>query len=623
MKSSKHRSSGDASSETTQTASIAPPSLETQTAGNSAAIEQMGSTDAAAQETSVLDAVASGGSMMDRLRDKVGGALADAITKHLSEEELAGYVQPAIDDLMTKIRAGAEGGDHGLTESQLQAALADLDAKLNAAAAQLLARLDVDGFLSDLALDYPLSFGTAVLASVVAWALTTNPDLPSVSKDKDLGNGHSVAATLDLGQLLDLSVQHVEVTYAYAGEKTDVNLRAFGGENDGGYGIEGGITHDGERTDAALSGRYFSDGTGHIEGSLAHDGKKTDAALSGRYATDGIGHVEGSLTHDGKKTDAALSGRYATDGTWKADGSLSRDGTRTDASLKASAQGGPEGTNWQAEGRLDHDGKKTDGYLEAKAAEQNGVRSGHVAGRAEQVDGEKTRYVEGKASLGGTWDAEMGISRDSADKDWSLKLGADRGAAGDVNADVAARWKADHGDYTSQASLDASTDGSLAATGGLAGADKDKPWSLDARVARTADDPELDWGLDGKISRTLDKDAGLTLSGEQSLGPDSARSRLELGYVPDDKTSASIWAERSYDNGESVHGLGGAYKTQIGGADAYARGQYRSDGSWEGAAGITKGTEDDDLSWFAEGHTGRDQFGKEDHGVRAGLKWRF
>lgn len=581
------------SSQSTGTAQELSPQVEAgpqDLVGNGALVEQSGVTG----PTSVYAA----------LRQKVGDTLAEAILDNLSEDDLMEHVSPLIDDLIARMQSeAAQQTDHGLNEEQLGTVFADLDAKLEEAARHFLTQLNADERLAGLVRDNPELAAVAAIAGVLAYALTQNPDLPELSKDRDQGGGHSVGGSIDLGPVLDLTVQHLEARWSFDGEQTDANARIWGGENDGGIGAEGDLTHTLDSGGIlGAQARYFRQDGGDQEasGRLSFDGARTDGHLEGEWARRGGQDTWGlgaALTHDGEDTDYAFDGRF----------------DRT-----------PTGDSWSLGGSRVHDGPETDSRLEARLAQDaSGDRTGHVAGAwSHEADGWR-REVDGRANLDGTWNAHAGLDRTADDHAWSLDATAARDESGTTLGTLSGDWRGTHDGFTSTASGRYATDGTWNAQGALTGTDTDSPWSLRAEAGRTALDPEVDWSLTGEFGTALDESGNTRLSGIQTIARDQASSRLQLDHSLGGAHSASAWLEHQRGVEGDVTGIGGELTTQFQGADAYARGFYRTDNTWEAAAGISKGTANDDLSWFAEGYTNRNELGESDTGARAGLRWRF
>lgn len=541
------------------------------------------------------------GSRLDTLlHEKVGPELAALVREHLSEEELLGYVQPGIDALIERAREGAAGGDHGLTDAQVASALADLDTQLTDAASALLARLQLDERLAVLVQEQPELALAAALAGVVVWALS-NPDLPAISHGRDLGGGHAVEGSVDLGRLHDLTVDHLEAQWSWQSDTTAASLRAFGGARDGGWGGEGALSHTLEGgAELGASGRYFH----------GRDGQEATAGLS----------------FDGARTDATLDGRWrrGEDGdAWGLGALLTHDGERTDTRLDAGVSEGPDGRAWNLGGSVAHEGVHTNTRVEGQVAQDaQGVRTGHLAGSVVRDREGWRQHANGRVGLDGAWEAEAGVRRSHGDRVWSLTGDASQDTEGARLGTLRGSWADTHDGFTSEASGRVATDGSWDVAGGLTGTDAAQPWSLTGTAGRSATDTEADWELTGRYGRALDADGRTTLAGTQQLGRDRALTRLDLEHAWDGG-AASAWVERSRSATGTVDALGGRFESTVGGANAYGQGWLRSDRTWEASAGVRLGDQEDPHHWFAEGYTGRDSLGEADHGVRAGLRWTF
>lgn len=130
------------------------------------------------------------------------------------------------------------------------------------------------------------------------------------------------------------------------------------------------------------------------------------------------------------------------------------------------------------------------------------------------------------------------------------------------------------------------------------------------------------WQVQGAFERTLDPGEQVRLQGLHVDRPGEERSRMDLSYSNPSMAASAYW-ERMHGE-QTVDAFGGALSTmntRPGDLNGYLRGEYRTDGSWESAGGLSR--EQDDLRWSVEGFAGQDAFGRQDHGVRAMLNWRF
>lgn len=129
------------------------------------------------------------------------------------------------------------------------------------------------------------------------------------------------------------------------------------------------------------------------------------------------------------------------------------------------------------------------------------------------------------------------------------------------------------------------------------------------------------WQVQGKYQQALDPGEQLVLNGLHVDRPGEQRSRVDLNYTNPNMAASAYW-ERMYGE-KKVDAIGGSISTvaKEGELNAYARGEYRTDGSWQGAGGVSKKTEG--WGWAVEGYGGQTAQGKSDAGVRAMLNWRF
>jgi len=134
------------------------------------------------------------------------------------------------------------------------------------------------------------------------------------------------------------------------------------------------------------------------------------------------------------------------------------------------------------------------------------------------------------------------------------------------------------------------------------------------------------WAVNGMFMQTLDPGETVKLSGQHLDRADQAKSRLDLSYRNPNMAASAYW-ERNYGagvDGSNLDAYGGSISNVPHEKDdlkAYARGEYRTDGSYTGAAGVSRN--EGDWDWSVEGYAGQTAEGSSDSGVRAMLNWRF
>lgn len=129
------------------------------------------------------------------------------------------------------------------------------------------------------------------------------------------------------------------------------------------------------------------------------------------------------------------------------------------------------------------------------------------------------------------------------------------------------------------------------------------------------------WQVQGAFQQALDPGEQVRLSGLHVDRPGEQRSRMDLSYTNPNMAASAYW-ERMY--GENrLDAYGGSLSTvaKPGEMNAYVRGEYRTDGSYTGAAGVSQ--QNKDHGWSVEGFAERNAAGQSDAGVRAMFNWRF
>jgi hypothetical protein len=130
------------------------------------------------------------------------------------------------------------------------------------------------------------------------------------------------------------------------------------------------------------------------------------------------------------------------------------------------------------------------------------------------------------------------------------------------------------------------------------------------------------YSVDGGVKYSPSAGTDLGLTGSHSDRDGTQRSKLDLSYR-DPGMGANLGFERDVTESRSRDSVTAGISTTPapGALDRHASATWRSDGSWEAAAGVSK--TDRDSSWSVEGFAGRDAAGNQDAGIRALYKLRF
>lgn len=128
------------------------------------------------------------------------------------------------------------------------------------------------------------------------------------------------------------------------------------------------------------------------------------------------------------------------------------------------------------------------------------------------------------------------------------------------------------------------------------------------------------WGAEGGVRYTAGPDTQASLTGSHSDRDGVTRSRVDLTYV-DPTVAANAWWQQDGSQTGRSQAVGASVSTRGDELQRTLSGTWRSDGSWETAAGV--GQSSKDKSWSVEAFGGRDGQGREDYGVRALFRLRF
>lgn len=128
--------------------------------------------------------------------------------------------------------------------------------------------------------------------------------------------------------------------------------------------------------------------------------------------------------------------------------------------------------------------------------------------------------------------------------------------------------------------------------------------------------------VQGSLQQQLGGYGALSAGALHSERDGATKDRLDLGYS-NSALAASAYYERMRTGESDLSKLGGRINNVAdpGQIQAYLRGETRSDGSWEAAAGVSKDV--DSYGWGVEGFANQNTQGMNDQGVRAVFRMSF
>jgi len=112
----------------------------------------------------------------------------------------------------------------------------------------------------------------AALGAAVKYVLD-NGSIPELEKDFNLGGGHSITSSIDLGTTLDIAVKEIEIGYKYAADRFRASVEANHNFDNGDWGFNASMGYQlNDGMSIQSKGKYQDSGA--WESSLGIGGKK-------------------------------------------------------------------------------------------------------------------------------------------------------------------------------------------------------------------------------------------------------------------------------------------------------------------------------------------------------------
>ena len=112
----------------------------------------------------------------------------------------------------------------------------------------------------------------AALGAAVKYVLD-NERLPELEKSFDLGDGHSISGSIDMGRTLDIAIKEIEIGYKYTADRFRASVEANHNFDNGEWGVNGSMAYQlGGGMSVQSSAKYLDSGA--WDTSLGINGKK-------------------------------------------------------------------------------------------------------------------------------------------------------------------------------------------------------------------------------------------------------------------------------------------------------------------------------------------------------------
>ncbi len=330
------------SSPTTRSDRPASRSGAQDSVGNAALQEQMRGTPGGASTWS------------EALGATLGPRLYEALSEHLSEDELQSVAQQAVGSATQQFEAYLNGQVEPGEASAAAELVRLLDQEIKRIAGQAAAG-DMGDVLRQFVDENPILVVSAIVAGAVAWVVS-NQKIGMVDGRLQLGGGHSLIAGVDLGRTMELAAEQIRVGYRYASGGTTAEVLGDYYATDDSWRLTGtfeqrlgpsermrltGTHHDlGDRSQSRLAASYDTEHMG-VSGWLQRDrdvhGGRDAAGGQLRYRQDEwAAYVRGQASSDGARSTAAGIEQTGEDHAWGIEGYSGRDATgRDDSGVRA------------------------------------------------------------------------------------------------------------------------------------------------------------------------------------------------------------------------------------------------------------------------------------------------
>ena len=288
------------------------------------------------------------------LGDFLGPKLYDAVSGQLTDAKLIGHAQSAVGSATRALQTYLSGNVSASEQEAAALFVKALDGELKKGASQLVTETGLAEGVRGYVDEHPLTIATAAIAAAATYVMT-NQDLPLISTDKKLGEGHTLVAGIDPGRTLDLALEQVRVGYRYqsAGTKASLMGDYFGGDNKG-YQIQGNLEQQLGAYGALTAGALHSERADATKDRL--DLGYTNSALTAnayyerlRDGTGDLSKVGGRIANVAQPGDvqAYLRGESRSDGSWEAAGGLSKQVDNWGWGVEGFANQNPQGQSDQ------------------------------------------------------------------------------------------------------------------------------------------------------------------------------------------------------------------------------------------------------------------------------------
>ena len=201
-----------------------------------------------------------GNSFLNTQLQNAGQKADDVINDLISEKSIQKYARSIVDSaagsLKNFLKSNVDAQDHDAASMFSNAIRGEMRNYSDAIMMDAGVAQKISGFLSE----NKFLVITAALGAAVKYVLD-NEKLPELKKEFELGGGHSISTSIDIGTTLDIAVREIELGYRYSADRFRASFGAQHSLETGNFGLQSELGYNiGENMQIRGKGRYEDSG---------------------------------------------------------------------------------------------------------------------------------------------------------------------------------------------------------------------------------------------------------------------------------------------------------------------------------------------------------------------------
>ncbi len=205
---------------------------------------------------------------MNNVHSQADAALNDLISEKKITDQARSLVRSAGSSLRKFLQSNAAASDQEAAAMFAQA----IQGEMQRHTTTLMVDAGVSEKISHFLSDNKYLVVMAALGAAVKYVLD-NERLPELEKSFELGDGHSISGSIDMGRTLDIALKEIEIGYKYAADRFRASVEANHNFDNGEWGVNGSMAYQlGGGMSIESNGKYLDSGA--WDTSVGINGKK-------------------------------------------------------------------------------------------------------------------------------------------------------------------------------------------------------------------------------------------------------------------------------------------------------------------------------------------------------------